>query len=92
MVHMKYPVIKDFRDFINNCRQIRRIYGGVYSPHFYEKDYIANWREYIYSRTNISFKFRLLMWEYLNYDIDKLELINQYIKYKPKNKKSIDKK
>ena len=80
---MNYPNIKDFRDFLLNCKRIKRIYGGVYSPNFSLK-YVHEWREYIYSRTNISMSGRHAIWEYLNYDIDEFGLIGLYFKSKKK--------
>ena len=86
-----YPKIVDFKDFIFNCKKIRKEYGGVYSDRFYEKNYIANWRDYIYSRTNMTKRQRELMWEYLNYDIKKEALIDELLRHKGhlarKNKK-----
>ena len=77
-----YPKIVDFRDFISNAGEIRKEYGGVYSDRFYEKNYIANWRDYIYSRTNLSWKQRYMIWEYLNYDIGIEVLIDELIRHK----------
>ena len=78
---MDYPKIKDFHDFLLNCQRIKRIYGGVFSPDFNLK-YVHEWREYIYSRGNISKSGRNAIWEYLNYDIDEIGLIDAYYKSK----------
>ena len=80
---MEYPKIKDFKDFLLNCKKIKEMYGGVYSPSF-SLTYIHEWREYIYSRTNISKKGRHAMWEYMNYDMNEMDLIDAYFKCKKK--------
>lgn len=80
---MKYPKIKDFNDFLSNCGKIKQEYGGILSPNFSLK-YVHEWREYIYSRTNISMNGRHAIWEYLNYDIDEFGLIALYYKCKKK--------
>lgn len=77
-----YPKIIDFKYFIFNCSKIRKEYGGVYSDRFYEKNYIANWRDYIYTRTNMTKRQRELIWEYLNYDVEKEVLIVELLKHK----------
>lgn len=77
-----YPKIVDFKDFIRHCSDIRKEYGGVYSDRFYEKNYIANWRDYIYSRTNLTWRQRYLIWEYLNYDVGVEDLICEQIRHK----------
>ena len=86
-----YPKIVDFKDFIKNCKKIRKQYGGVYSDRFLEKNYIANWREYVYSRTNLPWRQRYLIWEYLNYDINIEQLVDELLRHKGhlarKNKK-----
>lgn len=80
---MEYPKIKDFRDFIDKADKIKEIYGGVLSENF-NYEYAKNWREHIYTRTNIALKQRHCMWEYLNDDITKIELINAYLANKRK--------
>ena len=75
---MIYPKIKDFRDFIDKADKIKEIYGGVLSDKFNLK-YVCGWRNYIYSKTNISLKFRHYMWEYLNEDVTKIDLISIYL-------------
>ena len=83
---MEYPNIKDFHDFVLNAYKIQQMYGGVYSPDFNLK-YVHEWREYIYSRTNISKSGRHAMWEFMNYDIDIIGLVDAYYKSKNENKK-----
>ena len=80
---MEYPKIKDFRDFIDKADKIKEIYGGILAENF-NYEYAINWREYIYTRTNISFKLRGYMWEYINDDISKMELISVYLSNKKK--------
>lgn len=77
-VKMIYPKIKDFRDFIDKADKIKELYGGVLSDKF-NLEYVCSWRNYIYSKTNISLKFRHLMWEYLNEDVTKMDLISIYL-------------
>ena len=77
-----YPKIVDFRYFIYNCKKIRKEYGGMYSDRLFEKNYISNWRDYIYSRTNMTMRQRDLMWEYMNYDIKKEALIDELLRHK----------
>lgn len=86
---MKYPPIKDLKSFIFEAKEIRELYGGVYSPYFCS-EYVVGWRDYVYSRTNIKKYHRELIWEYLNYDIEEDILIFEYIRNK--NKKSKKKK
>lgn len=80
---MEYPKIKDFKDFILNSDKIKNLYGGIFSEKF-NYEYVHEWREYIYTRTNISKKLRGYIWEYLNEDITKIELISEYLKHKRK--------
>ena len=75
---MDYPKIKDFKDFLQNADKIKEIYGGVLSEKF-SYTYVIGWREYVYTRTNISLKFRHLIWEYINDDIRKIDLISIYL-------------
>lgn len=74
---MEYPKIKDFKDFILNADKIKEIYGGILDEKF-NYEYAIGWREYVYSRTNISMKLRHLIWEYINDDLTKLELMQLY--------------
>lgn len=75
---MRYPKIKDFRDFIDNADEIKEMYGGILSKKF-NYEYAIKWRFYIYTRTNISLKFRNYIWEYINDDISKIELLSIYL-------------
>lgn len=83
---MEYPKIKDFRDFIDKADKIKEKYGGVLAENF-NYEYAIGWREYIYTRTNIALKLRHCMWEYLNDDLRKTDLVMIYLANKKGNYK-----
>lgn len=75
---MDYPKIKDFKDFIFKSEVVKKEYGGIMSEKFC-LEYVLGWREYIYTRTNLSMKIRHGIWEYLNNDVTKKDLIDLYM-------------
>ena len=75
---MEYPKIKDFRYFLFHSDIIKAEYGGILSEKF-NLEYALGWREYIYTRTHLSMKIRHGIWEYLNDDITKIQLVDLYM-------------